>query len=153
MRRWLLATCLAAGGPAGAAAQTVVFPSTAPQKKSADYLAMVEIQRELQALQPLFVHVGVSILLELRDIQKRPEASPGPWVEPIRRKYTSRAGRLALALPLEASIAGRAELEKLSADERVVRRGGVQRLLIRLAIAGRINRQEYEAFVRRLRGN
>jgi hypothetical protein len=53
----------------------------------------------------------------------------------------------------DETIGGRDDLEGMSADEREVRLGGVQKRLINLAITGRITRQEYEGFVRRLQGN
>jgi len=114
---------------------------------------MVEMQRELQALQPVFPHIGILVLQELRDLEKRPERSIAPWAESMRARYTSKPGHLALVLPLQPVIAERNHLENLSREERVVRGGGVQRLLIRLAITGRIDEQEFNSFVRRLRGN
>jgi hypothetical protein len=152
-RRWSLAACLIAGGVAVATAQTPPVQSSTPEQRRAEQLATIEAQRALRELQPLFPHLGVQILQELRELEKRPEANPGPWVEPIRRRYTSPGPFLAPPKSLDSTIAGRDPLEGLSADERIVRSGGVQRLLIRLALTGRIDQQAFESFVQRLQGN
>ena len=128
-------------------------PSSTPEERRAEVLAAIEAERALGELQPLFPHLGVQVLQELRELERRPAANPDAWVEPIRRRYTSPGPRRVPPKSLGSAIAGRDPSEGLSDDERTVRSGGVQRLLIGLAITGRISEQEYEAVVRRLRGN
>jgi hypothetical protein len=113
--------------------------------------AMAEdVRRALDELQLLFLHVGVQILQELRELQKRPEGSVGSWAEEMRRRHRSQAGMLGSVVVLSVDRGG---WDKMSAEEKEVQSGRVQRLLIRLAITGRIDEQEYNSFVRRLRGN
>ncbi len=106
-------------------------------------------ERELTALQPLFVEQGVSLLHELRDLQHtRPEGPLEPWARELRVKY----GYLARpGIDIVLLVTG-ADTGPMSTDEAEVRRGGVQKLLTRLAITGRLSRAEYDSFVRDLQG-
>jgi hypothetical protein len=128
------------------------IPATVPEEFRADYLTMVEVRRELNELQPLFPHLGVLILQELKELEKRPEGSRGFWAEPMRRRHTSRGGILG-STTITQSVGGRDRFEGLTSDEREVQAGGVQKRLIRLAITGRITEQEYNTFVRRIQVN
>jgi hypothetical protein len=83
----------------------------------------------------------VSLLEELRALDRRPEANPGEWAEPLRRKD--------LAGPLRL-VARSGTDESLSEAEKEVQNGGVRRILVQLAITGRISREEYDAFLAKL---
>ena len=110
---------------------------------------MIEVERELQSLQPLFNHIGVAILQEIKQLEKRPEGQLDQWAEALHRKYTSPGG-IAGAHRL---VLGGDHWRRMSANEREVYAGRVQIRLINLATTGRISREEFDDFVRRLQGN
>ena len=150
VRRLSLAVCLSAACVGGVEAQV---DQSQPSEKFAKHLAIqAEIQRELLELQPMLLHLGLQILQELRELERRPEASPGAWAEAIRRRHTFDGGRLR-ATPIDVVLRGVGPPESLSADEKIVWSGGVQRLLIHLAITGRVSEREFNSFVQRLHGN
>jgi hypothetical protein len=129
-----------------------LVPYWVPENERDLYLATDEIRRELQSLQPLFTRLGLEILRDLKELETRPQGSVGEWAEAMHQRYTSLTGIMASAVVIE-TIGGRDGLEGMSSDEKEVRLGGVQKRLIHLAITGRITREEYEGFVRRLQGN
>jgi hypothetical protein len=130
----------------------ITIPSGVPEDRRDFYLSMVEVKRELQSLQPWGLQRGLAVLQEMKELEKRSESSLGEWAEALRRRYTSPEG-IAGTLVLIENIGGRDGLEGMSAEEREVRLGGVQKRLIGLAITGRIAKEEYDSFVKRVRGN
>jgi hypothetical protein len=134
----------------------LVHPPSVPQWVSEDqrefYLATEEARRELDSLQPLFTRLGVQILQELKELDQRPEGALGEWAQALHRRHTSLAGMTA-GIVLREVIGGRDPLEGRTPDEREVLLGNVPRRLIHLTITGRMTKEEYDSFVRRLRGN
>jgi hypothetical protein len=110
--------------------------------------AQIDAERELSVFQQIFVEHGIAILRELRTLERRPEGPLDGWAQLLRAKYGHLARR-GVDLVLQV---GTSRPAGMSADEVEVRRGGVQKLLTRLAITGRISRAEYESFVRELQG-
>jgi hypothetical protein len=110
-----------------------------------------EIRRELYLLQPAYTRLGVAILQDIKRLEQRPAGPLARWAEALRRRYTSRAG-MVVGVLAEARPGGRGQAQGLTDDETTVRRGGVQRRLIQLAITGRISEPEYESVVQRLQG-
>jgi hypothetical protein len=108
---------------------------------------MDEIRDELQKLQPPLRGMGVAILQELKELERRPAGPLDEWAHALRRRYTSWTGIFgAMRIQDAATFKG------LSEDEREVQAGNVQKQLIMLAASGRITKQEYDQFVRRLQG-
>jgi hypothetical protein len=108
-----------------------------------------EVKRAYQRLQlqPLFPQIGIAVLQDIKELERRPEGTPGEWTEPLRRRVLSyRPGP-----PRDASQDRLRE--RMSADEWEVRSGGMQRRLISLALTGRITEEEYDRLVDRLQGN
>jgi hypothetical protein len=107
--------------------------------------------RQILPPRPLFPHFGLAVLQDIKQLERRPEGPPGEWVQPLLRWQTW-AARWPAPVAAYEVIQGR-EGSPLSEDEREVRRGGVQRRLIDLAITGRIAKEEYDGLVKRLRGD
>jgi hypothetical protein len=99
-----------------------------------------------KAQQPLFIGTGLAVLEEIKELEQRPAGSPGEWAEDLPRKNPARS------LVLGESVE-RGPGDRMSADEREVRAGGVQERLIRLAVTSRISKDEYDGLARRLQGN
>src|ERR1700730_9653393 len=87
-----------------AGAQTPSDPTTKGAK-------VIEQQPNLRELQPLFRHLALAVMQEIRQLEQRPEGTPGEWAEPLRRLDASLAWRA----PLD-----RLALERMSADEREI---------------------------------
>src|SRR5690349_18377536 len=81
--RWVLATSVALVCTV-AAAQTP-RDSTAPGAKT------IRHEQDLRDLQPLFRHLALAVLQEIRRFEQRPDSAPGEWTEPLRRLSASLA--------------------------------------------------------------
>src|SRR5262245_22643405 len=91
----LLLGSVAAGGgqtSGGRTRDAPTIPSSVPESHRADYLRMIEVERELQSLQPLFKQVGLTILQDLKELEQRPEGRRDEWAEALRRRYASPSG-------------------------------------------------------------
>ena len=128
------------------------IPSWVPEDQRDFYLATEDISRELRDMRPLFTRLGVDILQEIKQLEQRPEGGLGEWAAAMHRRFTSWAG-IAATIVLIQSIGGRDGTEGMSPDEREVHLGGVQMRLVKLAITGRITKEEYDGLVKRLQGN
>jgi hypothetical protein len=110
-------------------------------------------QSELQELRPLFPHLGLAVLQDIKQLEQRPEGTPEEWADALRQRHACPAGLCRLPpRSLSETIEGRGG-QRLSEDEKEVRYGGLQRRLIELAITGRITKEEYDGLVKRLQGN
>ena len=75
---------------------------------------------------------------EVKELEQRPAAVPGAWVEPLRnRKPTFGPG-------FEPG-----QLESMSPDVRTVETGGLERGLANLALTGRVTELEYRPLIER----
>jgi hypothetical protein len=129
----------------------VRVPTWVPEFCRADYVRMVQAERDLHELRPLFMHVGLAVLEEIREMERRPVTHVGEWALPLQRRHAS--ADCGLVGPGRTALVAHGGPQPWSADELDVHRGGVQRRLIRLAISGRITKEEYDGMVRRLQGN
>jgi hypothetical protein len=91
------------------------------------------------------------VLEDIKEYERRPEGTTGEWAEPIRRWY--RISGHCPALMAAMSPEEREARERMSEDELAVRSGAWRERLIKLAITGRITKEEFESLVNRLQGN
>jgi hypothetical protein len=135
-----------------AASFVLAWGSTAVAQTSTDRRIEAGFGPPIQELQPLFPHIGLAVLQDIKELENRPEGTRDEWAQALRRRYGSLFDRRRALLSLSDEVVGRGG-SHLSGDEWEVRTGGVQRRLIGLAITGRISKAEYDTFVRRLQGN
>jgi hypothetical protein len=159
-KRLLLAGMLATGCAAHAWAEPSCTVTEAdlnlsprlPEDFRAELVRTSEARCEIEKLRPPLIEIGIAVLKDIRELERRPQGSLSEWAEPLHRRHgpssNSYAGFLAA---VERSR--NAAVPAMSADEREVRQGNVGRRLIGLAITGRIAKQEYDSLVRRLLGN
>lgn len=82
---------------------------------------------------------AVEVLREIEVLEGRPAQTPGAWTEAIRRQPRG---------PIRLHESG--SLDRMSADEREVAIGGARRRLRDLATSGRIDREQFDDFSKRL---
>jgi hypothetical protein len=116
-----------------------------PERRAAPCQEVWETRRHVPSLAPLFPHLGLAVLQDIKELEQRPEDIPGEWAVPLRRWYELRNHCAPPTAPLAR--------ERMSEDERALRSGDIQRRLIVLAITGRISKQEFDGLVKRLQGD
>lgn len=102
-----------------------------------------------ESLRPPLIQIGVAVLQDIKELEQRPATNPGEWVEAVRQRYRA---CISMTMPLQERTVGRVTAPS-SPDEVEVRRGMVQRRLIRLALTGRVTKAEFDSLARRLQGN
>jgi hypothetical protein len=96
----------------------------------------VETERDRERVHQEWVERGVQVLQKVKELELRPAAATGAWVEPLRHQRPS-FGRA-----FEAGV-----LESMSADVWAVETGELERRLKELALTGRVTEQEYRALI------
>ena len=85
---------------------------------------------------------GLAVLQDIKAAEQRPEDTPADWTAPLRPRPNARTRTFSTWWPADQAV---------SEDERVVRSGGLRPRLNRLATTGRISKDEYDAFMARLK--
>jgi hypothetical protein len=160
IRRLLLAGMLVAAGPAWAFAETScklteadVGLTQVPAAFRADFLRKLESDCEIGRLQPVLIQIGVAVLSDIMELEKRPRGRIEEWAIPLRRLHgASMDGYRPLQERMDR-VHGVVRPPAPASDEQEVRQGNVARRLIHLAVTGRITKQEYDRLARRLQGN
>ena len=104
-----------------------------------------------ESLRPPLIQIGVAVLQDIKELELRPSARPDDWVLAVRSRYRACVSGVNTSARLGEDIRGRTA--SASADELEVRNGSVQRRLIRLALTGRITKDEFDSLAKRLQGN
>jgi hypothetical protein len=97
-----------------------------------------ETEQDRERIHQDWVGRALQVLQEVKELEQRPTAPPGDWVEPLR----SRRAAYGRAFEPEA-------LERMSADVRAVETGELDQRVKNLALTGRITEQEYRALTKR----
>ena len=159
IRRFLLAGVLLAAGLVAALAETSCKLTEADVGLTrltdafrADYLRKLESDCEIGKLQPILIEIGLAVLHEIKELEKRPQRQIEEWAQPLRRLHGWRhQGFGPLIERLERPHGG--ARPAAHSDEQEVRQGIVGRRLIQLAVTDRVTKHEYDSLVRRLLGN
>jgi hypothetical protein len=153
--RLLLAGVLVAAGPALAFAEaSCKFAGSVWVSEEAvrpEVLRKVESNCEIGKLQPLLIEIGLTVLQDIKDLEKRPRGTLEEWAQPLLQLHGNNEGYGRLVERLDR-IRGIVRPGPLS-DEEEVRQGNVARRLIQLAVTGRVTKHEYDSLMRRLQGN
>jgi hypothetical protein len=97
-----------------------------------------ETEQDRERIHQDWVGRALQVLQEVKEMEQRPAASPGAWVEPLRSR------RLGFGRSFEPGA-----LERMSADVRAVETGELDRRVRDLALTGRVTEQEYRMLTER----
>ena len=97
-----------------------------------------ETDEDRKRVRQEWVSRSLQVLQEVKEMEQRPAAPPGAWIEPLRNRRVK---------PLR--LINREALERMPADVRVVSTGELYRRLWDLALTGRVTEQEYRALTER----
>jgi hypothetical protein len=95
IKRLLLAGMLAAGCAAHAWADASCTFTEAelnlsprlPEEFRAELVRTSEARCEIEKLRPPLIEIGVAVLKDIRELERRPRGSLGEWAEPLHRRH------------------------------------------------------------------